>query len=395
MKISKLERFARGEDKWKRHGIDTYTLDQLSKHNEFIKSLAGLYSYQSYPIESLRAMISDLGLLPTGTNAREALLKSSIFDSAREANLSAFKLIDSLTSHSSAIEEMKKLAGAQAIGWMNYKDLIAPQIPIDKFLTSHLSQITLTSALAQSALAGIDLAKIGSAFHVPDEIKASFSHSFTDFSTSYKDLFKSFEAPETSLFRLPPSISQLPTIEFFNGVDLLETTVEEENQNKYEEERIVVRDEIRESVNDFVIIQIREVNPDWLKMLQGARQALTSKNPDKTRHCIISLRELVTQIMHYLSPDNEVRSWSKSADDFSNNRPTRRARLRYISRNINHGAFTKLVEKDIELILAAFEVFQAGTHTANSKLTEAQAAALITKVEGFVSSLLSISNYEE
>jgi hypothetical protein len=281
------------------------------------------------------------------------------------------------------------------VDWTNFKDLYAPQMTIDKFLSSHLSQITQTSILAQSTLASLEISQIGGAFGVADGIKASFSSGFIDFSSSYKNLFKSFEVPETSLFMLPPSISELPTIEFFNGVDLLETTIEEENQDDYEEERIIVREEIRESTNDSVIVQLREVNEDWITMLEGAKQSLGSTNPDKTRHCITSLRELVREVMDYLSPDDQIKDWSKSKEDYHDNKPTRRAKLRFITRNINHDALSDFVEKDIAAILAAIKIFQAGTHVANSKLTEPQIAALIARVESTILFLFSVANYKE
>lgn len=304
-------------------------------------------------------------------------------------------MIEELVGVNPAINGIKALAGTRADEWMNFKELYAPRIPIEKFFSSHLSQITQTSILAQSALAGIEFSRIGGAFSVPDEIKTSFANGFTDFSTSYKNLFKSFEVPETSLFRLPPSVSQFPTVEFFNGVDLLETTVDEENRDKYEEERIIVREEIRESTNESIIVQLREVNADWIAMLEGAKQSLNSTNPDKTRHCITSLRELVREVMDYLSPDDQIKDWSKSTEDYHNNNPTRRARLRFITRNINHDALSDFVEKDIAAILAAIKIFQAGTHVANSKLTEAQIAALIARVESTILFLFSIANYKE
>jgi hypothetical protein len=387
MKHDELMRFAIEEDERRRRlGIDPRMIDQITKNSALMDSVKALHSY---PIEDLRAKFSGLDF-PSISNS---LIQSSIFDAAREANRSAIKLIEA--TNRSGIDETIKLAGLRASEWENFKDLHAPQMRVDAFLSSHLSQITQTSVLAQSALASIEIAKIGGAFNVTDAIKASFSNGFVDFSTSYRDLFRSFEVPETSLFRLPPSISELPTIEFFNGVDLLETTVEEEDQDEHEEERLLVRDEIRESANDSVIIRLREANPNWIVMLEGARQAFTSTNPDKTRHCITSLRELVREIMHYLSPDDQIKDWSTSPDDFDRNRPTRRARLRYIARNINHGAFTKFVEKDIEAILAAIDIFQAGTHVANSKLTEAQISALIARVESTILFLFSIANYEE
>jgi hypothetical protein len=389
-----------------RYNLDAHTIDALSQYGSIIESIKHHYKNPNLSLDDLRLRINDIvafgGLSRVSEiaasakleNAGNSVFNSPIFDSVREANLSALNLAERF-NQPSAIEEIQKIAGSQISSWTNFKDVYAPEMPMDKFLTSHLSQITQTSALAQSRLANIELAKIGGAFYVADDIKASFTNQFTDFSVSYKNLFKSFEAPETSLFRLPPSISELPTIEFFNGVDLLETTVEEENPDEFEDERIIVREEIRESLNDSVIIQLEEINEDWIAMLEGARQAFNSTNPDKTRHCITSLRELIREIMQYLSPDKEIKGWSKSSDDFYNNRPTRKARLRYITRNINHGAFTKFVEKDIEAILAAIDIFQAGTHVANSKLTDSQVAALIARVESTILFLFSIANYEE
>jgi hypothetical protein len=381
MKFSELINFAEEDDRRRRLGLDNSTLDRMAKTyamTEFIKR-DDIYSNSS--LAGLKELITQI--------------KPISFSSIQDANLSAVKMIGELININPTVEGIKALAGTRAGEWMNFKDLYAPQIPIENFFSSHLSQITQTSILAQSALASIESSRIAAAFSVPDEIKASFIGSFTDFSNSYENLFKSFEVPETSLFRLPPSVSRFPTVEFFNGVDLLETTVEEENQDEYEEERISVRDEIRESTNDSVIIQLQEVNKDWTTMLEGARQALASTNPDKTRHCITSLRELVREVMHHLSPDEEIKGWSQSPDDFANKRPTRKARLRYITRNINHGAFTKFVEKDIDATLAAIDIFQAGTHVANSKLTEVQISALLGRIEGFILFLFSIKNDED
>lgn len=85
--------------------------------------------------------------------------------------------------------------------------------------------------------------------------------------------------------------------------------------------------------------------------------------------------------MHQLSPDDELRGWSTSTTDFANKRPTRKARLRFIARDINHGPFTDFIEKDIQATLAAFDLFHAGTHGIDSSLTEVQLAALQAKVE--------------
>ncbi len=99
--------------------------------------------------------------------------------------------------------------------------------------------------------------------------------------------------------------------------------------------------------------------------------------------------------MHYLSPDAEIKTWSQSKDDFANGRPTRKARLRFIARHINHGAFTDFVEKDLAATLAAIDLFNAGTHKVKSSITEKQLQALISKVETTLLFLFEIGNSTE
>lgn len=84
-------------------------------------------------------------------SARNLTFNSPIFDSVREANLSALNLAERF-NQPSAMKEIQKFSGLQMDSWTDFKDIYAPQLPIDKFLTSHLSQITQTSVLAQNAL---------------------------------------------------------------------------------------------------------------------------------------------------------------------------------------------------------------------------------------------------
>jgi hypothetical protein len=42
----------------------------------------------------------------------------------------------------------------------------------------------------------------------------------------------------------------------------------------------------------------------------------------KIRHSITSLKELIRDIMHFLSPEKELRKWGNSSDHFADNRPT-------------------------------------------------------------------------
>jgi hypothetical protein len=256
---------------------------------------------------------------------------------------------------------------------------------MDSALGAHLTRVTERTLLAQGALAGLHRREVGSAFWATDAARGAVENKFARFADSYSRLFESFEQPRTSILTLPPRLSEMSSVEFFNGADLLRaTSFSNEPEDEFEEDRQDAREEIAEDTNNALPVLLPKLNPDLLRLWEGARQALRSSNPDRIRHCATSLRELMTHVLHQLSPDDELRAWSISAADFDNNRPTRKARLRFIARSINHGPFTEFIEKDINATLAVFNLFHAGTHAVSSNLTEAQLVALQAKVESAI-----------
>lgn len=143
---------------------------------------------------------------------------------------------------------------------------------------------------------------------------------------------------------MPPRLSELPSVEFFNGADLLRSTsFPGEREDEFEGARQDAREEIADETGAALPGLLSEVNPELLRLWEGARQARSSSNPDRVRHFATSLRELLTHVMHQLSPDDELRAWSSSADDFANN--PRKARLRFIARGINHGPLYRVHRK--------------------------------------------------
>ena len=130
-------------------------------------------------------------------------------------------------------------------------------------------------------------------------------------------------------------------------------------------------------------------------LLQGARAAVMSDNPDRGRHVTISLRELITKVLHALAPDDSIRKWSTDEEHFDKDRPTRRARVLYIYRHINSDPIMSFVENDIRSILLLFDLLQAGTHRVESKLTKSQLYFMLQRTELFVGLLISTSRSEQ
>lgn len=377
--------------------IDSYRLEEIARQTALIdKTMSlGAISYKDAINERLSGLASDLAQIEKAN-----IIASPLFDSINEANRKALDMIQNSAIKDTfraiaGVENFETLAGVRAKDWLKFQEHLAPKIEMEKFLDSHLLGIAEKSLLAQSALVNMDFEKIGLGLRVEDEIRRIYSDDFLNFSNSYKDLFKSFEVPQTSIFTLPPHLTELPTLEFYTGVDLAETTFEYDEEIEFQEEREIERENIQIIVTDSLETYLTSVNPDLRILRAGAKEAFSSNNPDKIRHCITSLRELVTQVMHHLSPDAEIKIWSQSEADYANGRPTRRTRLRFIARHINHGTFTEFVEKDLAATLAAIDLFNAGTHKVKSSLTERQLQALITKVETTLLFLFEIGNSTE
>jgi len=57
-------------------------------------------------------------------------------------------------------------------------------------------------------------------------------------------------------------------------------------------------------------------------MWQGAESPLESQHPDYGRHLTVSLRELLTHLIHRLAPDEKVKAWTNNPDHFHDKNPT-------------------------------------------------------------------------
>lgn len=149
-----------------------------------------------------------------------------------------------------------------------------------------------------------------------------------------------------------------------------------------------IETQIDEEIQNAEII-IAKSNKDWLIPFQGAEQSLKSRNPDRIRHALTSLRELVTQILHELAPDETIQKSYKDANWYHNGKPTRRARLHYIINNKNKDeVFVKHFDKEIDCIISIFDLFQKGTHELISKFTDKEAMYIFNRVKLVIEQLL-------
>lgn len=319
-------------------------------------------------------------------------VNSPAVELARAANVSISRMVvetvrpmrelaDQISTISEAWKE--KLQPTHAL--MN--SIAAPETA----LRAHLANISKVTILAQGSLSRFPFEEVGKALRIGSRLRETLSKGFLNFSRSYSNLFTSFEKTDLGIFSSPPVISELPSFEFFNASDLLQVITVEDDEKELAEEKQQACEEIRDGIEETLPIRLAELDEELIPLWQGAKRALHSSNPDRVRHFAISLRELLTHVLHRLAPDDEVREWSTRPEHFSDNRPTRMARLLYICRDINHGPFVDFVEKDVAAVSAFVKLFQRGTHEIKSAYTQKQLLALRTRMESTIRFLLEIS----
>lgn len=255
-------------------------------------------------------------------------------------------------------------------------------------LKSHYTAVAESAFLAQQRLLHVPWESLGSAtLMAPLEFYGIKDH-FTTLTDMYQSLVLSFEDREHLIASFPPIVSGGPPIEILMSakvVDILSRPVVDE---KYEEQNqkaeADIEDEIESDTNELLEVLNPELRSVWL----GAKEALRSENPDRGRHVAVSLRELITHVLHTLAPDNDIRSWTNDPSYFHENRPTRKSRVFYICRGINHGPFSKFVDADVHANIEFIDLFQRGTHNLNISFSDAQLRTLVIRTESLLRFLL-------
>lgn len=148
---------------------------------------------------------------------------------------------------------------------------------------------------------------------------------------------------------------------------------------------------VADNIENELIERLNSHGKGYLEILEGAKQAASSDNPEKVRHTVTSLRELSTHILHDLSPDENVKKWSNKKDDFHDDRPTRKCRLAYIFRNLEQSKVSSLINNEIKFIVDFFNFFNRGTHELIPKLDFNELDYLICKLESTLLLLLKYS----
>ncbi|MBC2592761.1 hypothetical protein H5P28_00660 [Ruficoccus amylovorans] len=233
-----------------------------------------------------------------------------------------------------------------------------------------------TSFSAIGKLSAIHQAGIGAALNFNAHFTQELSRTLDTFTDGYQGLLNGVLAPEFPDV-LKPFVQDDVQTELFREATAYESISLEEESGEDIEISEVEPDRLLESID-----------PAFVEMLRGIRYIIRSNGPDRVRHLSASARELLTHLIHHLAPDEKVKAWSINPEHYHNNRPTRRARLLYIYRDVNCGCFSEFIATDIGSVLKFMEILQKGMHEKQTDLNDHQLECMVQRLESFLSFLL-------
>ena len=359
--------------------------------------------------------LEQMASIPSVSRALDRHLEqmASIPSGSREIN----RHLEQIASATSTLDRLSKLetlsapvrAMAEAsklILAMNREDMLvnsmAPSLreslkqrqEIIKSLDTTFDRSAMLSAslAAQLKLSELQRFPLGSAINAAASLQDSLRLNLDRFTTTYRQLVD-FADHESSIIEvLGPDIIQYPSREVFREAELLEQiTVPEDEQVVLEEYEVITIPEER-TLED----RLGEINSDLLNLLQGARAALNADNPDRARHVTVSLRELIGRVLHQFAPKDKIKAWSTDHSYYDEEgKPTRRARLLYICREINSDPLSKFVDVDVKSVLTLIQVLNAETHVIPCRLTDRQLQALVGRTESCLQFLFCLNYTNE
>ena len=248
-------------------------------------------------------------------------------------------------------------------------------------------------AATETIWAGIDFDFLESQFDLPLSSISAMEQSLVDVTVSYRALAESF--PDLSaVVQMPSFVLPGSTFELFTTGYALDVLLPSDQQEETELESEIshLAEDCLEAL--YFVDLLERVNPQLVQLYLGARKDLYGNDPDRKRHVLASLRELWNWVIREIAPQEETSNWisvhGKEGDLDPNNRPSRRGKVRYISRNISSKPFTDFVANTAKASTDLHCIY-GRVHELEPGLDESQLRAVYYKTVSELSFLIQVS----
>ena len=254
---------------------------------------------------------------------------------------------------------------------------------------THLARLYELSAISEASLLRVRAADFGSRFGLADLDRNELLDAHTRFGAEYRTFFDDVSKDDVRVIELPKPLTELPAAEFANQASLVVSTSRVEYDDATDEAERAVSDELATEAGDHLTVLVSDLSQDLTDLLRGARVAVESRPPDFVRHFATSFRELFTQVLQTVAPDDQVKAWTKDKQHYHNGRPTRRARLLYVIRDVD-SMFGGFLNADVDTALTFLDAFQKGTHGVRPDFSEDEILRMGRRMEGLLRLMLVV-----
>lgn len=251
------------------------------------------------------------------------------------------------------------------------------EIPSDVLIGAHALDLARMNDVIAGALSS-------EAFDSLASVDVSLGRALVGLSDSYRDIFTGMAAVKSSL---PDFVTDLPPRDM-----ILKSLIVSSRAPDFEPAEAAIDLDDPAYARGDVDLMLADLNPDYVTVLDEVFEALDGKSLGRVRHTLVSLRELITHVLHDLSPDKDVAAWSTDASHFDKGTPTRAGRYLYICRFVTYGAYGDYVKKSSRMTSALFDLMNV-LHEVRPDIDEFQLRLMLTDAIGVLRFLLRTSRY--
>jgi Predicted pPIWI-associating nuclease len=273
-------------------------------------------------------------------------------------------------------------------------DQLIPTRNITRNIDQILSEINKMSEIMRQNFSILSDEAVGHLLKIPQDIQLSLNQNLLEMVSATSKFYEDFSDDRSEIEQFPPEIFHLPAEGLYTSTELIRVvSIDKKEDDGFVEERQKQSENIKDRNQISIEKLLMTLDPKLLKLLEGARKAIISDNEDRVRHYATSMRELITHILHKIAPDNKIKKWSQNDEHYHNKRPTRKARILYICRRVNHGSFASFLKFDIDAFIQIIDLFNKTVHGLEILFSDIQIDLLQMKSEALINALLVVEMF--
>ena len=289
--------------------------------------------------------------------------------------------VDLLRAHQSWLHEIDDVIERPTRSWI-----------LAQLTLSDISHYLTTSKLLW---ARIDYNALARSLNIQQATMSKIQAEISALTISYRNLTESFgsvaDVVKLPSFVLPGATREVSTTGY--ALEVLYPFDDELETEDEESEVYTGLDGATES--SALIVLLDREGSEFVVTYRGALEALNGDNPDRSRHVLSSLRTLVDHLLRKFAPRGKVREWIVERGYHSylaDGKPTRRAQILYMFKDIESEPLTKFIEADTKTVEELYTLYNR-LHSLGTGISDSQLRVIVLKTESYLEYILRVREW--